>query len=62
MTCEISFLPVGNADCIVVNADDSVVLVDLGRNQRFIYNWLLNQGLDKIRRIYVTHLCTGQKP
>ena len=55
MTCEISFLPVGNADCIVINADDSVVLVDLGRNQRFIYKWLLNQGLDKISRIYVTH-------
>lgn len=55
MSCEISFLPVGNADCIVVNADDSVVLVDLGRNQRFIYKWLLNQGIDKISRIYVTH-------
>jgi beta-lactamase superfamily II metal-dependent hydrolase len=55
MTCEISFLPVGNSDCIVIQADNSVVLVDLGKNPRFIYKWLQNNGLNKINRIYITH-------
>jgi beta-lactamase superfamily II metal-dependent hydrolase len=55
MSCEISFLPVGNADCIVINADESVVLVDLGKKSRFIYNWLKNKNLKKVERIYITH-------
>jgi beta-lactamase superfamily II metal-dependent hydrolase len=55
MACEISFLPVGNADCIVIQADDSVVIVDLGKNPRFIYNWLKRKNLSKINRIYITH-------
>ncbi len=55
MACEISFLPVGNADCIVIHADDSVVIVDLGNNPRFIYNWLKRKNLSKIDRIYITH-------
>lgn len=55
MTCEISFLPVGNSDCIVVQADNSIILVDLGKNPRFIYKWLQNNGLKKINRIYITH-------
>jgi beta-lactamase superfamily II metal-dependent hydrolase len=55
MACEISFLPVGNADCIVIHADDSVVIVDLGKNPRFIYNWLKRKNLSKINRIYITH-------
>jgi beta-lactamase superfamily II metal-dependent hydrolase len=55
MACEISFLPVGNADCIVIHADDSVVIVDLGKNPRFIYNWLKRENLSKINRIYITH-------
>jgi hypothetical protein len=32
MTCEISFLPVGNADCIVASSDNAVIVVDLGKN------------------------------
>jgi beta-lactamase superfamily II metal-dependent hydrolase len=55
MTCEISFLPVGNSDCIVIQADNSVVLVDLGKNPRFIYKWLHSNDLNKINRIYITH-------
>lgn len=55
MTCEVSFLPVGNADCIVVQADDSVIVVDLGKNPRFIYKWLRSRNLKKINRIYITH-------
>lgn len=55
MACEISFLPVGNADCIVIHADDSVAIVDLGKNPRFIYNWLKRKNLSKINRIYITH-------
>lgn len=55
MACEISFLPVGNADCIVIHADDSVVIVDLGKKSRFIYNWLKQKNLSKLNRIYITH-------
>jgi beta-lactamase superfamily II metal-dependent hydrolase len=55
MTCEVSFLAVGNADCIVVHADNSVVIVDLGKNSRFIYKWLKDNNFDKINRIYITH-------
>ena len=31
MTCEISFLSVGNADCIVVNSDNAFIVIDLGK-------------------------------
>lgn len=55
MACEISFLPVGNADCIVIHADGSVVIVDLGKKPRFIYNWLRRRNLNRIDRIYITH-------
>jgi beta-lactamase superfamily II metal-dependent hydrolase len=55
MACEISFLPVGNADCIVIQADNSVVIVDLGKNPRFIYKWLKLKNLSKINRIYISH-------
>lgn len=55
MTCEIVFLPVGNADCIVVHAEDALVIVDLGKNPRFIYKWLEQKRFKKINRIYVTH-------
>jgi beta-lactamase superfamily II metal-dependent hydrolase len=55
MTCEIVFLPVGNADCIVVHAEDALVIVDLGKNPRFIYKWLEQRQFKKINRIYVTH-------
>lgn len=55
MTCEIVFLPVGNADCIVVHAEDALVIVDLGKNSRFIYKWLEQRQFKKINRIYVTH-------
>lgn len=55
MVCEISFLPVGNADCIVIHADDSVVIVDLGKNPRSVYNWLRRRNFNRIDRIYITH-------
>ncbi|CAN1212220.1 Metallo-beta-lactamase domain-containing protein [Tumidithrix helvetica PCC 7403] len=55
MTCEIVFLPVGNADCIIVHAEDALVVVDLGKNSRFIYKWLEQRQFKKINRIYVTH-------
>lgn len=55
MTCEIVFLPVGNADCIVIHAEDALVIVDLGKNSRFIYKWLEQKQFKKINRIYVTH-------
>jgi beta-lactamase superfamily II metal-dependent hydrolase len=55
MTCEISFLPVGNADCIVVNSDNAVIVVDLGKKERVIYKWLKNRNFDTINRIYITH-------
>jgi beta-lactamase superfamily II metal-dependent hydrolase len=55
MTCEISFLPVGNADCIVVSSDNAVIVVDLGKKERVIYKWLKNRNLDHINRIYITH-------
>jgi beta-lactamase superfamily II metal-dependent hydrolase len=55
MTCEISFLPVGNADCIVVNSDNAVIVVDLGKKERVIYKWLKNKNFDTINRIYITH-------
>lgn len=55
MTCEIIFLPVGNADCILVHAEDAIVIIDLGKNSRFIYKWLEQRHFKKINRIYVTH-------
>ena len=55
MTCEISFLPVGNADCIVVNSDNAIIVVDLGKKERVIYKWLKNKNFDTINRIYITH-------
>ena len=55
MTCEISFLPVGNADCIVVNSENAVIVVDLGKKERVIYKWLKNRNFDTINRIYITH-------
>lgn len=55
MTCEVSFLAVGNADCIVVSADNSIVIVDLGKNSRLIYKWLKNNNFNKINRVYITH-------
>ena len=55
MTCEIVFLPVGNADCIIVHAEDAIVIVDLGKKPRFIYNWLQKRSFNKINRIYITH-------
>ena len=45
MTCEIVFLPVGNADCIAINSEDALVIVDLGNKSRFIYKWLQQKKL-----------------
>ena len=55
MTCEIVFLPVGNADCIVIHSEDALVIVDLGQKPRFIYNWLQQKNFKTINRIYITH-------
>ena len=55
MACEIVFLPVGNADCIAIHSEDSLVIVDLGNKSRFIYKWLQQRNFHKINRIYITH-------
>jgi len=55
MTCEIVFLPVGNADCIAIHSEDALVIVDLGNKSRFIYKWLQQKSFSKINRIYITH-------
>ncbi|MDX2255478.1 MAG: hypothetical protein NW214_08185 [Pseudanabaenaceae cyanobacterium bins.39] len=55
MTCEIVFLPVGNADCIAIHSEDVLVIVDLGNKSRFVYKWLQQRSFNKINRIYITH-------
>lgn len=55
MTCEIAFLPVGNADCIVISDNsDSAVVVDIGK-PRLLQKWLQNKNKKNIKRIYITH-------
>jgi beta-lactamase superfamily II metal-dependent hydrolase len=55
MTCEIAFLPVGNADCIVISDNsDSAVVVDI-RQPRLLQQWLQNENKKNIKRIYITH-------
>ena len=54
MTCTISFLPVGNADSIVIQTDDSMIVVDLG-NLFVLEEWIEQHQITKIDRIYITH-------
>jgi len=55
MTCEIAFLPVGNADSIVICTDNNTtVVVDIG-NPRLLDNWLQNKHQKNISQVYITH-------
>lgn len=55
MVCKINFLPVGNADSIIVRSDnDLTVLIDLGK-PRLLDNWLQSEKITHIQRIYVSH-------
>jgi hypothetical protein len=54
MNCELTFLPVGNADCIVIRTDNSIVIVDLGK-PRLLVKWLKSKEANYINRIYITH-------
>ncbi|BAZ16494.1 hypothetical protein NIES4071_83710 [Calothrix sp. NIES-4071] len=55
MTCELVFLPVGNADSIVISPnDDSVVVVDLHKIP-ILLKWLQTKKVTNISRIYITH-------
>jgi beta-lactamase superfamily II metal-dependent hydrolase len=54
VTCTISFLPVGNADSIVIQTDDSMIVVDLG-NLSVLEKWIEQHQIAKIDRIYLTH-------
>jgi len=55
MTCELAFLPVGNADTIVIRPDDgSVVIVDLPKIP-ILLKWLQSKKETNISRIYITH-------
>jgi len=54
VTCQITFLPVGNADSIVIQSEDSTIIVDLGKLD-VLEDWLHNNEISKIDRIYITH-------
>lgn len=55
LNCEIAFLPVGNADTIIINPDDSAtVIVDLHKIP-LLLKWLKKKNIDDIARIYITH-------
>jgi beta-lactamase superfamily II metal-dependent hydrolase len=54
MTCELTFLPVGNADCIILRTDNSTVIVDIGK-PRLLVKWLKSKEANYINRIYITH-------
>lgn len=55
MTCELVFLPVGNADTIVISPNDgSVVVVDLHKIP-ILLKWLQTKKVTNITRIYITH-------
>lgn len=54
MTCEIAFLPVGNADCIIVCSVESTVIIDIG-NPRLLDQWLQKKQRNNINQIYITH-------
>ncbi len=55
MTCKLTFLPVGNADSIVICPDDdSTVVIDIG-NPRLLDKWLQKNHQNNIRQVYITH-------
>jgi hypothetical protein len=55
MTCEIAFLPVGNADSIVIRpAGGSAVVIDLHKIPTLL-KWFQNKKETNISRIYITH-------
>jgi len=55
MTCEIAFLPVGNADSIVIRpAGGSAVVIDLHKIP-ILLKWFQNKKETNISRIYITH-------
>jgi beta-lactamase superfamily II metal-dependent hydrolase len=54
VTCTISFLPVGNADSIVIQTDNSMIVVDLG-DLSVLEEWIEQHQIAKIDRIYITH-------
>lgn len=55
MGCEIAFLPVGNADTIVIDPDDgSTVIVDIHKIPLLLKN-LKKREVSNIARIYITH-------
>jgi beta-lactamase superfamily II metal-dependent hydrolase len=55
MTCEIAFLPVGNADSIIIRPDTgSAIIVDLHKFP-LILEWLNQRQETNINRIYITH-------
>lgn len=54
MTCKLIFLSVGNADSIVIQDENSLILVDLG-NLNILAKWLHEQRVASIDSIYITH-------
>jgi beta-lactamase superfamily II metal-dependent hydrolase len=61
LTCQLTFLPVGNADSIVIQTEYSTLLVDLG-NLPVLDEWLESQGIHQIERIYITHAHADHLP
>ncbi|KHG40485.1 hypothetical protein OA07_17160 [Aphanizomenon flos-aquae 2012/KM1/D3] len=55
MTCEFVFLPVGNADSIIIYPDGgSAVVIDLHKIP-LLRKWFQNRKETNISRIYITH-------
>lgn len=55
MTCEFVFLPVGNADSIIIYPDGgSAIVIDL-HQMPLLRKWFENRKENKISRIYITH-------
>jgi beta-lactamase superfamily II metal-dependent hydrolase len=55
MTCEITFLPVGNADSIIVKPENgAAVIIDLP-DLPLLRKWFDRKQENRISRIYVTH-------
>jgi hypothetical protein len=55
MTCEFVFLPVGNADSIIIYPDGgSAVVIDLHKIP-LLLKWFQNKKETNISRIYITH-------
>jgi len=61
VTCQITFLPVGNADSIVIQTDNSIVIVDLGK-LNILEEWLEKHQISRIDRIYITHYHSDHCP